>query len=97
MNLPQLWSRIERHHKANVAVRSVLAVPVAYLVASQLGSVLARGLPMKPVDASMTAVLVSTVALPLLSMWSFGAATAARAAVTLLGAALVLGAWLSVI
>lgn len=93
MNPLRLWSRVEGHHRLNVAVRCLLAVPGAYLVGSLFGAVLARQLPMKPVDASMAAVLVTIVVVPLLSMWAVGAATAARATVSMAALALVLGGW----
>lgn len=73
-----------RRRPVNVTLRLLLAVPGGYAVASLVGAVLAQQLPMKSVDASMTAVLLAIVIQPLLAMWAIGAATLARAAWPLL-------------
>jgi hypothetical protein len=76
------------HRRVHIALRALLAVAGSYGVASLIAAVLAQRLPMRPVDASMTAVLVAIVLQPLLAMWAIGAAHLWRAAWPLLLAAL---------
>ena len=66
-------------YRAGVASRTVAAIGGGYLLASLGTEALALALPLSRVDSVVTATLSGLVLYPCAVMWSFAAASAARA------------------
>ena len=80
-----------------MAGRTIAAVPVNYALTCIVTALLARHLPMRPADASITATLLSYLIFAVLAMMIFSAASARRMWLWLGGATGGLGLllWLS--
>jgi hypothetical protein len=73
-------------HRADTALRVVVAMPGGYAVASLWAMALARILPGGPAEATFTATLVAFALCAFTAMWAFAARSGWRAAwTTLLG------------
>lgn len=66
-------------YRAGVVSRTVAAIGGSYLLASLGTRALALALPLSPVDAVVAATLSGLAIFPCAVMWTFAAASAARA------------------
>lgn len=73
-------------YRAGVASRAVAAIGGGYLLAALATQELALALPLRPVDNVVAATLAGLALYPCAAMWSFAAASAARAWLGLAGA-----------
>jgi hypothetical protein len=66
-------------YRLGVASRAVAAILGGYALAAACTAALAVALPMKPVDAVMTATMISFVVYTCAAMWAFSARNALHA------------------
>lgn len=96
-NLAPVPPMVERLPWLNIGLRTLLALAGAYGVASLVAATLALALPMKKLDATMTAIMVGFLAQLIGVLWVYAARTVARATLGLLVPALLFGAWLIIL
>jgi len=82
-------------YRWTVAARALAAIPLNYLLTSIVVGLLARHLPLNPVEASAAATLASFAIFAVIAMAVFQARSAGRAWLWMAGATLVLGGLLA--
>lgn len=88
MTAPPSRQPTQPRHRADVALRALIAIFGGYAVAAALTAALAMWLPIARLEATLTATMAGLLVYPCAIMWCFAARTPLRALGGLLLAAL---------